>query len=271
MKLVQYQVDAFAEHVFEGNPAAVCPLDSWLDDELMQAIAAENNLSETAFFVPSGDGFHLRWFTPKAEVRLCGHATLASAHVLFDILGYSGEAIAFETLSGTLTVARKDGALAMDFPAIVAKPCPTPAALSEALGRAPLEVLAADDYLAVFDSEATVRALAPDMGKLASLDLRGVCVTAAGGGASGADGAGETIDFVSRFFAPKYGVPEDPVTGSAHCKLTPYWAARLGKTRLHAKQVSRRGGRVLCELRGDRVILSGTAVTFMRGEIHVPM
>jgi len=257
LKLKQYQVDAFTDRVFGGNPAAVVPLSSWLDDSLLQAIAAENNLSETAFFVPAKNGFGLRWFTPNAEVDLCGHATLATAHVLFEILGHPKQAVEFETRSGRLAVERKNGLLAMDFPSIPPRPCAPPAALIEGLGQRPVEVLAADDYIAVFDSEAVIRTLAPDIATLCKLDLRGVAVTAPGVG----------VDFVSRFFAPKYGIPEDPVTGSAHCELAPYWSSRLGKTVLKARQISRRGGDVLCELRGHRVTLVGSAVTFMEAEI----
>lgn len=259
MKLRQYQVDAFAARVFEGNPAAVCPLESWLDDALLQAIAAENNLSETAFFVATEHGFQLRWFTPVREVDLCGHATLASAHVLFEILGHTEDVVSFSTRSGELSVRRTEGLLAMDFPAIPPRPCAAPAALIEGLGRRPLEVLAADDYIAVLDSEAAVRALSPDLSRLAELDLRGVIVTA----------RGDEVDFVSRFFGPKYGIPEDPVTGSAHCELAPYWAAQFERRSLRARQVSRRGGNVHCELHGDRVILSGTAVTFMEAVIEI--
>lgn len=262
MKLKQFQVDAFARRVFEGNPAAVCPLDAWLPDATLQAIALENNLSETAFFVPAGPGFHLRWFTPVAEVDLCGHATLATAHVLFEELGYKGQAIEFMTRSGRLVVERRDGMLVMDFPAQPPVPCAAPAALLEGLGASPVEVLAADDYVVVFEDEAIVRTLAPDMAKLSTLALRGVCITAPAA-------PGSEIDFVSRFFAPRYGIPEDPVTGSAHCELAPYWAGRLGKLRLAAYQASARGGDVLCEVRGDRVILAGRAVTFMAGEIAI--
>ncbi len=262
MKLRQYQVDAFARRVFEGNPAAVCPLDRWLPDATLQAIALENNLSETAFFVPDGPGFHLRWFTPVAEVDLCGHATLASAHVLFEELGYAGQAIEFMTRSGRLIVERRAGMLVMDFPAQPPVPCNAPAALLAGLGAPPVEILAADDYVVVFDDEEIVRTLAPDMAQLSTLGLRGVCVTAPAA-------PGSEIDFVSRFFAPRYGIPEDPVTGSAHCELAPYWAGRLGKLSLAAYQASARGGDVLCEVRGDRVILSGRAVTFMAGEITV--
>lgn len=233
------------------------PAQRLVSDETLQAIAEENNLSETAFFVPTESGFHLRWFTPTAEVDLCGHATLASAHVIFEILGYPKQAVEFETRSGTLVVERKNGALAMDFPSIPPKLCSPPKALIEGLGERPIEVLAADDYIAVFDSEATVRALTPSLITLGELDLRGVAVTA----------PGLSVDFVSRFFAPKLGIPEDPVTGSAHCELAPYWSSRLGKATLQARQVSKRGGDVLCELRGHRVTLTGSAVTFMEAEI----
>lgn len=259
-EILQFQVDAFASRVFEGNPAAVCPLPHWLDDAVMQAIAAENNLSETAFFVPAGEGFGLRWFTPVAEVDLCGHATLASAHVLFDHLGFADRKIRFDTRSGELTVQRLGARLEMDFPARPPTARALPEGLAEALGATPIEVLAAEDYVAVFGDEAALRALTPDMGRLAQLPLRGVCVTA----------PGDNHDFVSRFFAPALGVPEDPVTGSAHCELAPYWAGRLGRTTLRARQVSRRGGDVGCEVRGERVLLSGTAVTFMEGAIRLP-
>jgi PhzF family phenazine biosynthesis protein len=259
MKIKQYQVDAFASRVFEGNPAAVCPLDIWLPDELLQAIAEENNLSETAFFVPAGKGFYLRWFTPVSEVDLCGHGTLATAHVILNILGHAGERVDFETRSGPLSVVRDGELLAMDFPAQPPQPCETPRELVVGLGAEPVEVLVAGDYIAVFDNEEAVRDLAPDIGILRELALRGVCVTAPGNG----------TDFVSRFFAPKEGIPEDPVCGSAHCELTPYWASRLGKKEMQARQISKRGGDVRCRLMGERVILSGQAVTFMAGEIEV--
>lgn len=257
MKIKQYQVDAFASRAFEGNPAAVCALESWLDDSQLQAIAEENNLSETAFFVPAGNSFNLRWFTPVKEVYLCGHATLATAHVIFEMLGYTEPVITFKTRSGELFVEKHGDRLQMDFPACPPAPCPIPDILIEALGRCPIEVLAADDYLAVFDSEATVRAIAPNPILLGQLDLRGVIITA----------PGVDVDFVSRFFAPKLGIPEDPVTGSAHCELAPYWTGKLGKNALSARQVSKRGGNLACELRGDRVVLSGSAVTFMEAEI----
>jgi len=252
-----YQVDAFAERLFAGNPAAICPLDAWPDDALLQAIAAENNLSETAYFVPVEKDFHLRWFTPVAEVDLCGHATLAAAHVLFEVLGYDGECITFKTRSGDLIVTRRGTDLAMDFPAVLPQACESPPALMAALRLPPSEVLVADDYLVVYKDEAMIRDLSPDYAKLRELDRRGVIVTA----------QGREVDFVSRFFAPKYGIDEDPVTGSAHCVLTPYWSGRLGRTRLSAKQISRRGGVLHCELHGERVTLVGKAVLFLRGEI----
>jgi len=257
LKLKQYQVDAFTSKVFGGNPAAVVPLALWPNDSLLQSIAEENNLSETAFFVASGNRFQLRWFTPVEEVDLCGHATLAAAHVIFEYLGYASPVITFETRSGELFVERKGRSLAMDFPARPLTPCEMLETLTKGLGQRPVEVLAADDYLAVFDSEAIVRSITPNHALLCQLDLRGVCITA----------PGTDVDFVSRFFAPKLGVPEDPVTGSAHCELAPYWAKKLGKNILTAKQVSRRGGSITCEVKADRVILSGTAVTFMVGEV----
>lgn len=252
-----YQVDAFASHVFEGNPAAVCPLEKWLDDDLLQRIAEENNLSETAFFVPSPKGFELRWFTPLSEVDLCGHATLAAAHVIFEILSDSKQRITFETHSGDLFVERHGKLLRMDFPACPATPCDTTDLLIKALGARPVEVWAGDDYMAVFDTENTVRSIVPDQTLLAQLDLRGVIITA----------PGIEVDFVSRFFAPKFGIAEDPVTGSAHCTLAPYWSIKLGKNILTAKQVSKRGGSITCEVKADRVLLSGRAITFMEAEI----
>jgi PhzF family phenazine biosynthesis protein len=261
VKIRQYQVDAFASRAFEGNPAAVCPLERWLDDDLLQAIAEENNLSETAFFVPSDKGFGLRWFTPASEVDLCGHATLAAAHVLFAHLGHPGDGISFETRSGALSVKRKGDLLEMDFPARPPTPCASFELLARALGQQPLEVLRADDYMAVFDNEAAIRGIKPDFFLLGTLDLRGVIITA----------PGDSHDFVSRFFAPRLGILEDPVTGSAHCTVTPYWAGRLGQRLLSARQVSKRGGSILCELHDDRVLLSGAAVTFMQAEITLPL
>lgn len=259
MKLRQYQIDAFATRIFEGNPAAVVPLDAWLPDALMQSIARENNLSETAFIVRTGAGFDLRWFTPNVEVDLCGHATLASAFVVFEELRYQNTTVRFQTRSGELSVSRRGDLLVMDFPALLSQPVPEIAALVRALGHAPREVRAAKHYLAVFDDEATIRALRPDMAAVASLALQGVCCTA----------PGRDVDFVSRFFAPKVGVPEDPVTGSAHCEMAPYWAERTGKSAFHARQLSSRGGDVWCELKGNRVELAGRAVKFMDAEIYV--
>ena len=259
MKLRQFQVDAFASRPFAGNPAAVCPLEQWLPDELLQSIAEENNLSETAFFVRRGDGFHLRWFTPVSEVDFCGHATLATAHVLYEALGYDKDCVVFSTRSGEMSVGRDDGLYAMNFPSMPPKACAPPQALLAGIKVSPTEVLAASDYLAVFDSEDVVRSLQPDFTKLRELDLRGVIATA----------PGERCDFVSRFFAPRFGIDEDPVTGSAHCELTPYWSARLGRKVMQARQISKRGGDVSCELVDDRVVLKGGAVTFMEGEIEI--
>ncbi|MEF8824239.1 MAG: PhzF family phenazine biosynthesis protein [Desulfohalobiaceae bacterium] len=257
MRIKQYQVDAFADSPFRGNPAAVCFFEKWPQDRFLQAIAAENNLSETAFLVPAEGGYALRWFTPVAEVDLCGHATIAAAYVLFWLRGYSGERITFFTRSGELSVRQIEGLLAMDFPADPPRPCDQPEALIRGLGQPPSEVLAGQDYVAVYDSESTVRSLFPNPAVLSELDLRGVVATA----------PGEDCDFVSRFFAPKLGVFEDPVTGSAHCELTPYWSSRQGKSILEARQVSPRGGWMRCRLNGDRVDLSGSAVLFLEGEI----
>ena len=257
MELSLYQIDAFTDQVFKGNPAAVCPLDSWLADSDLQAIAAENNLSETAFYIPLVSGFHLRWFTPKAEVDLCGHATLATAFVIFNLLDYADDAIKFQTRSGELTVTKNNDWLVMDFPSQPGKPCPPPRLLLDGLGKTPVEVLASEDYMAVYENEEDIYALEPNFDTLSKLDLRGVMVTA----------KGKDLDFVSRFFAPRHGINEDPVTGSAHCALTPFWADKLNKTKLSARQISKRSGHIECELRGDRVFLSGKAVKFMEGTI----
>jgi len=257
VKLRLFQIDAFTSTLFAGNPAAVCPLDEWLDASTMLAIAAENNLSETAFFVRRGGNYDLRWFTPALEVDLCGHATLASAFVVFDSLDPAAEAVRFETRSGELIVRRQDGLLAMDFPARPPQPCAPNPALAAALGKAPRELLQSRDLLAVYESEEDVRSLAPDMASLAAVGHFAVCVTA----------PGRQADFVSRFFAPASGVPEDPVTGSSHCTLTPYWSARLGKKDLHALQVSARGGELFCHNGGDRVGIAGQAVKYLEGFI----
>lgn len=262
MRLPLYQIDAFAdERPFTGNPAAVCPLASWLPDEVMQGIAAENNLPETAFFVPEGEGYALRWFTPTTEVELCGHATLASAYVVFRFLAPQLRRVSFRTgKAGTLVVARDGELLALDFPTRPPAPCAAPEKLAAALGRAPRAVLAARDYLAVYDDPDEVAALAPDFSAIARLDRFAVIITAPGR---------EGVDFVSRFFAPAQGVDEDPVTGSAHCTLVPYWAARLGKDRLLARQISRRGGTLHCEFLGERVAIAGRAVLYLEGTIEI--
>jgi len=260
MKLPIYQIDAFAEKPFEGNPAAVVPLDNWLPEETMQAIAEENNLAETAFFVPTGDGFHIRWFTPRKEVALCGHATLASAFVLFELLGYEGDAIQFDSLSGPLFVTKSGALLTLNFPANVPVKCETPDELVKGLGRTPLECYRNDDYVAVFEDEQAVLAIEPDHRYLEQLDLRGVIVTA----------PSVAQDFVARFFAPKFGIPEDPVTGSAYTQLCPYWSEKTGKTRFNARQVSARSGLLVCELKGDRVFISGRAIKYLEGSIEIP-
>ncbi|MCW9707519.1 PhzF family phenazine biosynthesis protein [Fodinibius salsisoli] len=259
MTLPIYQVDAFATEIFAGNPAAICPLEEWLPKEQMQKIAMENNLAETAFFVKEENGYRLRWFTPVTEVQLCGHATLASAHVLFKHLGYEEESIKFQTLSGPLTVRREGEQLVMDFPASTCNVTEAPPLLEQALGVECNEVYSDMDHLCVLDTEQEVLNLTPNMRLLAQIDGRGVIVTAP------ADE--EEADFVSRFFAPAVGVDEDPVTGSAHTMLTPYWSKVLGKNRLVGRQLSKRGGTVNCELKGDRVILSGQAKTYLKGEI----
>ena len=260
MNIPIYQVDAFTLGPFSGNPAAVCPLDAWLDDTAMQSIAAENNLSETAFLVASDDGYDLRWFTPAIEVDLCGHATLAAGYVVLNHLQPDLDAVTFSTQSGKLIVTRAGDRLSMDFPARPPTPVAASQALSDALGEAPSEVHASRDIVAVYDDEATVRRLSPDQARLLALEEGlGVIATA----------RGEKVDFVSRFFVPKGGIAEDPVTGSAHCTLVPFWAERLGKSQLVAHQVSARGGELHCEDRGDRVIISGKCTLFLTGSIHL--
>jgi predicted PhzF superfamily epimerase YddE/YHI9 len=261
MRLPMYQVDAFTDSLFGGNPAAVCPLDAWLPDATMQAIAAENNLAETAFFVRDGGDYALRWFTPTVEVDLCGHATLASGHVVFGYLEPKRESVGFHTVkAGTLTVSRRGDMLVMDFPSRPAEPREPPAGLLAALGGRPREVLGARDCLVVYDTAAEITALDPDLAALGKVDCWAAIVTAAGSNG---------IDFVSRFFAPAQGVPEDPVSGSAHCTLVPYWAKRLGKTQFEARQLSRRGGALRCALNGDRVNIGGKAVVYLEGQIEV--
>ena len=261
MKVSIYQVDAFSSKVFSGNPAAVCFLDGWLSDSTLQAIAAENNLSETAFIVRRGEGFELRWFTPLTEVVLCGHATLAGAYVLFKILKWPDKTICFKTRkSGKLIVEKRGDLFEMDFPARPPNREIPPEGFFEMLGRAPEKVLGSqEDILAVLDTEKSVRELKPNITALAALDCRGIIVTA----------RGERSDFVSRFFAPSVGVAEDPVTGSAHCVLTPYWSGLLKKKDLHALQVSSRGGEISCRDRGERISIAGRAALYMEGKISI--
>ncbi len=259
MRLKLFHIDAFTSRVFRGNPAAVCPLEKWPDEALMQAIAAENNLSETAFFAPDGEEFRIRWFTPTTEIDLCGHATLASAWVLYEERGYKGERIVFRSRTDRLEVTRERDRMVLNFPARPPKKVDAPTGLGVGLGLKPKAVLAARDYLCLFESEQQVRDLKPDFAALKNLD-RMVIVTA----------RGKDCDFVSRFFAPGHGVDEDPVTGSAHCTLVPYWAHELGKKKLHAVQVSRRGGELFCEHVKDRVKMAGQAVKYLEGIIEVP-
>jgi PhzF family phenazine biosynthesis protein len=258
MKIPYFEVDAFTSKPFHGNPAGVCPLTEWLDDATMQNIAAENNLSETAFFVPRGDDYELRWFTPTVEIDLCGHATLASAFILFSEIGVRAGAVRFHSQSGPLVVTRNGDILTLDFPSRPPKPCSIPETLHRGLGKKPNEILKARDYFAVFASAEDVRLLNPDFTLLGSLDEK-VIVTAPGAG----------CDFVSRFFAPTAGVPEDPVTGSAHCTLIPYWSQRLRKTKLFARQLSKRGGELFCEQAGERVFIGGKAVLYSKGQIEI--
>lgn len=260
MKRTIYQVDAFAREVFQGNPAAVCILDRWPEVALMQRIANENNLSETAFAVPVGECFEIRWFTPEMEVELCGHATLATAHVLFRHLDYPGDWICFESIhSGRLKVKLSGDLLTLDFPADSMEEMLVPALIVTALQTPPLKAFRGkSDFMFVYASEAEIAGMDPDFGLLAQVGGRGVIVTA----------PGNDVDFVSRFFAPQTGIDEDPVTGSAHTSLTPYWSRVLGKKQLTARQLSFRGGELLCEHKGERVEISGHAITYMIGEIY---
>ncbi len=263
MELTIYQVDAFTDRVFAGNPAAVMPLTEWLPDDVLQTIALENNLSETAFFLPTPDDpdhdFHLRWFTPAIEVELCGHATLASAAVLYRELGWTHDEIRFKALAGDLIVRKRKDLLELDFPMRTARPIDAPEGLTEALGVAPLEFLKAAKFMAVLENEAAVKSVQPDMDFIAGLPGDGLIVTA----------KGESADCVSRYFAPHAGIPEDPVTGSAHCTVIPYWAEKLGRKELHARQISARGGDLYCTLVDDRVLIAGQAVLYMKGNVHV--
>ena len=259
MKLPIYQVDAFASKLFNGNPAAVCPLEHWLEDTFMQSIAAENNLAETAFFVKKENCYELRWFTPETEVDLCGHATLASAYIVFNILKSENEKINFQTQSGLLEVTKRNDLLVMNFPS--RKPVPTiiPDGVVEALGKEPKEVLQSRDLLLLYDSEEEILALQPNFNLLGKIDCFGYIATA----------EGSEVDFVSRFFAPKEGINEDPVTGSAHSTLIPFWAERLSKNELHAQQISKRGGELFCKLLGDRVEIAGNAILYLSGSIEI--
>lgn len=260
MEIKIYQVDAFTDKIFGGNPAAVCPLTSWLDDKTLQSIAAENNLSETAFFVENEDLFQIRWFTPEVEVNLCGHATLASAHIIFTELGFQKEVIQFASKSGELRVFRKENLLTLDFPTADLAPAIIKGDFSEAIGKIPIGLFHGNNkLLAVYENQQNILEINPDFEKLSKLDYMGVIVTA----------PGKNSDFVSRFFAPKVGINEDPVTGSAHTLLIPFWADRLDKKELHAFQLSKRKGELFCEYKDDRVWISGHAITFLTGKIII--
>jgi PhzF family phenazine biosynthesis protein len=269
MKFTIYQIDAFGDKLFSGNPAAVIPLDTWIDDVLMQQIAEENNLAETVFFVPREDGFHIRWFTPELEIDLCGHATLAAAFVLFELLKYEKDTIIFYSQSGPLKVHRDGAYIALDFPSW--KPervTEYPEELIKGLGITEyLGVYKNRDYIVELETEKDVLAVKPDFSMLNKIDVIGIIVTAPGNNLSNVPF--DRVDFVSRFFAPNCGVPEDPVTGSAHSQLIPFWAEKLGKYKMHALQLSKRGGELWCEQKGERVIIKGKAVFYMKGEITI--
>ena len=258
MKLSIFQADAFTDKVFGGNPAAICPLEEWIDAKLMQHIAAENNLSETVFFVPKEDKFEIRWFTPETEIDLCGHATLATAHILYQHLGFMGKSVTFQYGGGQLQVEKDGDRLRMNFPATPPKPVEAPGQLVEALGKKPMEAYKSRDYLLIFESQKDIEEIKPVFHELLTLDTLGFIVSA----------PGHDVDFVSRFFAPGAGINEDPVTGSAHCTLIPYWSKKLQKTRMTALQLSKRKGEIHCEFLGDRVIISGKAVTYLQGSIN---
>ena len=259
MRIPIYQIDAFTKEQFKGNPAAVCPLAAWIKDDLMQDIAAENNLSETAFFVKKDHEYELRWFTPKGEVDLCGHATLASAYVIFIYLDKKIMKVIFHTKSGMLEVSREGSLLTMIFPSREGEKCEAPEALIKGLGKRPKEVYQSRDYMAVFETEQEIMNLDLNMDELKKLDGLGVIVTA----------KGNEVDFVSRFFAPKVGIDEDPVTGAAHCTLVPYWKRVLGKNEFVALQLSERGGKLFCADLGEMVKISGEATSYLEGHINV--
>jgi len=260
MRIRMFQVDAFTDKLFGGNPAAVCPLEAWLSAEAMQLIAMENNLSETAFYVKGKDRYKIRWFTPAVEVELCGHATLATGYVIFHYDGYEGQMIKFDSASGLLTVKKNGDFLTMNFPADVPAPVEIPQGLAEALGARPIEAYKGrNDFLLIFGSEKDVTDMMPDFGALGKIPTRGIIVSA----------RGKNADFVSRFFAPQVGINEDPATGSSHTLLTPYWASKLGKLELTAAQLSKRRGSLKCRLAGNRVEISGQAKTYLTGTIEI--
>lgn len=261
MQLPIFQVDAFTDKVFGGNPAAVCPLEHWLPDDVMQRIAIENSVAETAFFIPLNDGFEIRWFTPEIEMDLCGHATLATAHVIARHLNYSLPSIKFQSKSGELMVTVENGLLTLNFPSRKPEPSDIPSIILDAIQVKPVEVLKSRDYVLVFETEETIRSMKPNQSILnqINLDPGGVIVTA----------QGDEVDFVSRFFTPQASIFEDPVTGSAHCSLIPYWSKRLGKKSMLALQVSPRVGKLLCKDLGERVLISGEAVTYLEGRITI--
>jgi len=262
MQLPIYQVDAFTDKLFGGNPAAIVPLKEWLSDVLMQKIALENNLSETAFFVPTDNGFHIRWFTPATEVTLCGHATLATAYVIFNNLKYKADTIIFDSKSGMLKVKRAGKLLELDFPAQSAEPVEAPAYLIKGIGKKPKEVYwAKEDYLLVYDSQADIETIMPDFGLLKKVEARGIIVTS--------KAKSKKLDFVCRFFGPAVGIDEDPVTGSAFTKLVPYWSQQTGKTEFTAEQISARKGNLTCKLAGERVLIAGSARLYLKGRITV--
>ncbi|HTD27785.1 MAG TPA: PhzF family phenazine biosynthesis protein [Xanthomonadaceae bacterium] len=266
MRTPIFQLDSFTSHLFKGNPAAVMPMDRFPDDATLQAIAAENNLSETAFLVREGDDYRLRWFTPTVEVPLCGHATLASAAVVMERLEPGRNRVVFHSASGALIVSRTQAGYSMNFPARRSVPVPTPPGLPQALGVVPIEVFADTfNYLVLLERAQLVRELSPDIAAIAGLDRTGVIVTAPGDRSESCP----HYDFVSRYFAPAKGIPEDPVTGGAHCALAPYWASRLGKTEFRAYQASARGGEIICRLVGDRVELEGCCVFYLEGEVEI--
>lgn len=259
MTLPIYQIDAFASKAFEGNPAAICPLQEWLADDILLSIAEENNLSETAYFIKNENTFHIRWFTPTTEVDLCGHATLAAAFVIFNELEYTQNTISFESKSGQLNVTKNEDLLIMDFPAQSPAPCKLPDEIRQAFTIKPIEVMKSEDYILVFNNENEILNTKPKLELLNNIDLRGIIITA----------KSDQYDFVSRFFAPKYGINEDPVTGSAYTQLVPYWANQLNKNKLHSKQLSSRGGELFCENLGKRVSIAGYCVKYLEGTINI--